>query len=359
MTTKYLTLILTPLFAMIALGQIDTSQPPPAPTPTFELPGSVETKKFIPGELMSGTLHKVAAQADNDGLVNSYTLYAEGTQFNVDTSLALVARIREIYAIDALRKMDKGKQAVDGAVAAGTGTVKGVVGLVTNPFGTVKNVPKGASRFFGRIGEGMKGGKSESEKAGMLDGVAGVTTAKVALAAKLGVNPYSQNQELQKELTKNARAAATGGLLVKGGMSVVSGPAGAALSGLGANQTLQNTLVTSTPEDLRILNRKKLLGLGVSREQADELLNHPWCSPWQETLLTDALASIGVDPNVFLVQACKALEEEDATYFQRLAQVLAAYKSAESAVAIHPSRKWDRLRDGITTDRLWLPRILV
>ena len=325
MITKHL-LLLTPLFATIALGQgVDTSQPAQPAETSFETPGAVDTKKFIPAELMSGTLHKVGARADNDGLVNSYTLYAEGTQFTIDTSLALVARIREIYAIDALRKMDKGKQAVDGAVAAGTGTVKGVVGLVTNPFGTVKNVPKGASRFFGRIGEGMKGGKSESEKAGMLDGVAGVTTAKVALAAKLGVNPYSQNQELQKELTKNARAAATGGLLVKGGMSVVSGPAGAALSGLGANQTLQNTLVTSTPEDLRILNRKKLLGLGVSREQADELLNHPWYSPWQETLLTDALASIGVDPNVFLVQACKALEEEDATYFQRLAQVLAAY----------------------------------
>jgi len=178
----------------------------------------------------------------------------------------------------------------------------------------------------------MKGGKSEGEKSGMLQGITGVTDAKVALAAKLGVSPYSLNQELQKELTKNARAAAAGGLLVKGATSVVSGPASTVLSVVGVNQTLQDTLINSTPEDLRILNRKKLLELGVDREQADELLKHPWYSPWQETILTDALATVGIDPNAFLVQACKALEEEDAIYFQRLAQVLAAYKARKAPI---------------------------
>jgi hypothetical protein len=329
MTTKHIVIFIL-LFATVALGQVDTSIPGPASTTTFESPGTVEAKKFIPAELMSGSLHKVGTQADNDGLVNSYTLFAEGTQFDVDTSLALVTRIREVYAIDALRKMKKGREIVGGAAAAGGQTVKSAVGIVTNPFGTIKSVPKGASRFFGRIGEGMKGGKSEGEKSGILQGVTGVADAKVALAAKLGVSPYSQNQELQKELTKNARAAAAGGLLVKGATSVVSGPASSILTVVGVNQTLQDTLINSTPEDLRILNRKKLFELGVNREQADEFLKHPWYSPWQETILTDALASVGVDANAFLVQACKALEEEDAIYFQRLAQVLAAYKTKKA-----------------------------
>lgn len=325
MTTKHI-LVLIPLLATTALAQVDTSKLAPPPATTFESPGTVEAKKFIPAELMSGSLHKVGARADNDGLVNSYTLFAEGTEFAVPTSLALATRIREVYAIDALRKMKAGKEVVGGAAAAGEGTVKSAVGIVTNPFGTIKSVPKGASRFFGRIGEGMKGGKSEGEKSGMLQGVTGVTDAKVALAAKLGVSPYSLNQELQKELTKNARAAAAGGLLVKGATSVVAGPAGSILTVVGVNETLQNTLVTSNPEDLRIMNRKKLFELGVNREQADEFLMHPWYSPWQETILTDALASVGVEPNAFLAQACKALTEEDATYFQRLAQILAAYK---------------------------------
>jgi hypothetical protein len=157
----------------------------------------------------------------------------------------------------------------------------------------------------------MKGGKGEGEGS-MLQGVTGVQDARVALAAKLGVSPYSQNQELQKELTKNARAAAAGGLLVKGATSVVSGPAGAVLTLVGVNETLQDTLLNSTPEDLRILNRKKLFALGVDREQADEFLKHPWYSPWQETILVDALASVGVDPNAFLAQVLAAYKTKKA-----------------------------------------------
>jgi hypothetical protein len=328
MTIKHL-LCLTPLFATIALGQIDTSKPSPGSETTFESPGTVEAKNFIPANLMTGSLHKVGARADNDGLVNTYTLFAEGTEFDVPTSLALITRIREVYAIDALRKMKAGKEIVGGAKAAGEQTVKSAGGIVKNPFGTIKSVPKGASRFFGRIGEGMKGGKGEGEGS-TLQGITGVQDARVALAAKLGVSPYSQNQELQRELTKNARAGAAGGLLVKGATSVVSGPASTVLSAVGINETLQDTLTNSTPEDLRILNRKKLFELGVSREQTDEFLKHPWYSPWQETILTDALASVGVDANAFLIQACKALEEEDAVYFQRLAQVLAAYKTKKA-----------------------------
>lgn len=329
MTTKHI-LVLIPLCATIALGQIDTSKPPPAAAATFESAGTVETKKFIPAELMTGSLHKVGARAENDNLVNTYTLFAEGTEFEVATGLALATRIREVYAIDALRKMKAGKEVVGGAAAAGTQTVKSAAGIVTHPFGTIKSVPKGASRFFGRIGEGMKGGKSEGEKSGMLQGITGVTDAKVMLAAKLGVNPYSLNQELQKELTKNARAAAAGGLLVKGATSVVAGPAGSILTVVGVNQTLQDAIINSSPEDLRIMNRKKLFELGVDREQADEFLMHPWYSPWQEAILADAIASVGVNPNAFLAQACKALTEEDATYFQRLAQVLAAYKAKKA-----------------------------
>ena len=47
--------------------------------------------------------------------------------------------------------------------AAGKQKVDSVVGLVKDPVGTIKRVPQGASRFFGRIGEGMKGGGSEGE----------------------------------------------------------------------------------------------------------------------------------------------------------------------------------------------------
>ena len=85
--------------------------------------------------------------------------------------------------------------------------------------------------------------------------------------------------------------------------------------------------MNSTPNDLRILNRKQLFALGVTRENADQILMHPWYSPWTGTIMIDALSTCGVDPTAFLGQASNALTEQDATYFQRLAQVLAAYST--------------------------------
>jgi hypothetical protein len=328
MTTKHI-LVFIPLFATIALGQVDTSKPPGPGAKPLEVAGPVETKKFIPAELMTGKLHKVGAQAYNDTLANMYKLYAEQTEFDVLTGIMLRVRIHEVYAIDKLRGMKKGKEFAQSVANTGKQKVEGVVGIVTNPIGTIKNVPRGASRFFGRIGESMKGGNSE-EEGSALQGITGVQKAKVALAAKLGVDPYSTNQELQKELTANARAMAGGGLIVSAATSVVGGPAGAVITGLDVNQTLQQTLVNSTPSDLHIMNRKKLFDLGVSRENADALLMHPLYSPWAETITVDALASVGVDPTAFLAQAVTALSEEDALYFQRLAQIMANYQTVKA-----------------------------
>jgi len=317
MITKPISIALS-LLATTVLAQTDSS-PSPAPLATaFESPGPVEAKMFLPQEL----LHSVAPQAENDGLVNTYFL-SSGVE--VTTGIALRIRIREIYAIDKLRGMSKTEEFGKALSKAAKGKVESVAGIVKDPIGTVKRVPQGASRFFGRIGEGLKGGGSKTES-NAVQGLTGVDKAKVALAAKLGVSPYSTNQELQEQLTNTARAMAGGGLVVNAALM----PLGAVNTVLNMNQTLQQTLVNSTPDDLRIMNRKKLFALGVTRENADEFLMHPWYSPWHEAIITDALASIGVDPTQFLAKACQALTEQDANYFQSLAQILARYHKTKT-----------------------------
>jgi len=330
MKNKHIIAVLT-FLTTTALAQVDNSTSPvPAPAAKpFETAGLVDTKKFIPAEAMKGKLHSVDPKAYNDTMGNNYKLYAEGSEFDVLTTLMLRVRIREVYAINTLTQMKKGKEFANAMAKAGEQKVQGVVGIVTNPIGTIKGVPMGASRFFGRIGESLKGGRSD-EEGSALQNLSGVQKAKVALAVKLGVSPYSTNQELQKELTANARAMAAGGLVVSAATAAVGGPAGEVITLLNVNQTLQQTLVNSTPSDLRIINRKKLFDLGVTRENADALLMHPWYSPWVETITVDALSSIGVDPTAFLSQAITALSEDDAMYFERLAQVLAAYQMTKA-----------------------------
>jgi hypothetical protein len=284
---------------------------------------------FISTDLMTGPLHSIADFAENDGMNNTYFLYSGNDAWAVTTGIALRTRIREIYAINKLREMSKTDEFAKAMANAGKQKIEGVVGIVTNPLGTIQNIPRGASRFFGRIGEGLKGGRTQGE-GNALQNVVGVSKAKVALAVKLGVSPYSYNQELQTQLAENARAMALGGLVVSAATAAVGGPAGDALTGLNVNQTLQQTLVNSTPDDLRIINRKKLFALNVTRENADAILMHPWYSPWTETIMIDALSTIGVDPTAFLADACNALTEEDAIYFERLAQVLARYHAKKA-----------------------------
>lgn len=328
MLTKPIVLALS-LFATAALAQTGTTPSPASPATALEAPAPVETKLFLPESLMKGRLHRVEPQAENDGLLNIYFLSSGDRTFEVTTGIALRARIREIYAINTLRGMSKTEEFGKALANAGKKKLQSAGGIIKDPVGAIKRVPKGASRFFGRIGESMKGGSSESE-GNAVQNITGVDKAKVALAAKLGVSPYSTNEELQEQLTNTARAMAGGGFIVNAATAAVGGGVGNVLSVLNLNQNLQQTLATATASDLRIINRKKLFELGVTRENADEFLMHPWYSPWHETIITDALATIGLDPTAFLERAVRALTEQDADYFQRLAQVLARYHKAKT-----------------------------
>jgi hypothetical protein len=328
MLTKYLFLVLN-LGAATAFAQVNPSPSPPPPDATFESEGRVEAKMFLSPEVMKGPLHSVAEQAENDGLLNTYFLYSGDRSFEITTFVALQTRIRELYAIDKLRATSKTEEFGKAMAAAGKQKVENVKGIVKDPVGTIKRVPQGASRFFGRIGDSIKniGGESEGNK---VQGITGVEKAKISLAAKLGVSPYSTNQELQEQLTNTARAMAGGGLILNLATGAIGGPAGGALTVVNVNETLQNALYNSTPEELHALNRKKLVALGVSKKITNEFLAHPWYSPWHETIVVDALATIGVDPSRFLEEANRALTEQDANYFQRLAQILARYHKAKA-----------------------------
>src|SRR5216117_2338898 len=160
MKSQYI-LIAFPFLSIAALAQTDTSTSP-APQ-AFEIPGRVPTKMFIAADLMSGPLDSVGDFAENDGMNNTYFLYSGNDASAVTTGIGLRTRIREIYAIDKLREMSKTDEFTKAMANAGRQKVEGVVGIVTNPLGTMQNIPLGASRFFGRIGEGLKGGRTEGE----------------------------------------------------------------------------------------------------------------------------------------------------------------------------------------------------
>ena len=144
-------------FAFLSIAALAQTETATSPAPqAFESPGRVETKMFVPADLMTGPLHPVGDFADNDGMNNTYFLYSGDDAWAVTTGIALRTRIREIYAIDKLREMSKTEEFTKAIANAGQQKIEGVVGIVTNPVGSVENIPLGASRFFGRIGDRLK-----------------------------------------------------------------------------------------------------------------------------------------------------------------------------------------------------------
>jgi len=329
MLAKYIILVAVSVLATTALAQTKPTSSPASPESSYEVEGPVNADMFLSQDMLKGRLHSVGEDAENDGLVNTYYLSSGGQEYPIATFAALHTRIRELYAIDKLRATSKTEEFGKAMAAAGKQKVENVKGIVKDPVGTIKRVPQGASRFFGKIGDSIKNIGSDSE-GNKVQGITGVEKAKIKLAAKLGVSPYSTNQELQEQLTNTARAMAGGGFILNLTTGAIGGPVGGALAVVNVNETLQNALVNSSPEELHALNRKKLIALGASKGITDEFLKHPWYSPWHETIITDALAGIGVDPSRFLEMANRALTEQDANYFQGLAQVLARYHKTKA-----------------------------
>src|SRR3954470_8617050 len=138
MKSKYVFIALT-FHTITALAQTDTDISPQPKN--FESSGRVPTKMFVPANLMSGPLHSVGDFAENDGMNNTYFLYSGNDAWTVTTGIALRTRIREIYAIAKLRETSKTDEFAQAMRNAGKQKVESVVGIVSNPLGTIQNIP--------------------------------------------------------------------------------------------------------------------------------------------------------------------------------------------------------------------------
>jgi hypothetical protein len=294
--------------------------------PDFELSGPVQAASYFPQPLMSGPSYDVQSLAYADGLQISYHLQTSDDIETIIGTQSLAARIREINAIFQLRQMNKSEEFTKALRKAGEEKLDSVVGLVKDPVNTVKRIPQGASRFFGRISNAVQNaGQNQGDNGAKLQSILGVTRKKAELAIRLGVSPYTTDPILQNELQLAARAMAGGALVVNLAGTAIDGGAGAALQVIGINQTLQRALVESTPEELQAQNRTELASLNVPTEDINALLNNPWFSPWQETFLTHSLKDIRINPSFLVNQAAQSQTEHDARYFAQLALLYKKY----------------------------------
>jgi hypothetical protein len=295
----------------------------------YETPGPANAEEFLPKSAFAGKKLFIQKTARNNGLQNIYRISAGAEEYEITGSEAALQFFQELRAINQLREISTTKAVTRGLSESAKATYQTGRQIVRDPIEAVKKVPQGASRFFGKVqgffSQDEEDTGQKTSAGDTIKGFLGIDEQKRKLAARLGVDVYSRNEALQKELDRVASAMAGGGLAFNIGTMPIGGAVGIGLTAIGIEQTVDSLINESSPDDLRKWNEQNLTKLGAKADVITQFLNHPWYSPRQETIITAALKKAKVDPNLFLETANKALTEEDGRFFENVAQLLAAY----------------------------------
>ncbi len=322
------------ILLILSLAAAQAENPAPTAPTDYELPGPVETAALLPAKMIDSPAGRVAPQAMADGWHVTYTLEdADGTESLTGTQF-LANRLREIRAITTLREMNKSEEFGKALLASGGEKIRSVASAVKDPVNTLQKLPKGASKFFGRLGttaknvaEGKVGATDAAEAA------LGVQRKRAELCLKLGVSPFTRDPVLRAELDTASRAMAAGATLVNFTGLIVGGGVGTALTVVNANQAFQRALVESTPAELAERNREILRKLGAEPEEVSAFLDNPAFNPWQKSAVTASLAAIGLPPGPVLARAAEATGDEDAVYFVQMARILEKHHTGTQRLA--------------------------
>jgi hypothetical protein len=296
----------------------------------LEQPPTLSAATILKPEFAAGPGFTVRDPVPTYGGRNGYMIDSDFGVFEADGNVMLTRRVREIAAIAKLREVsrtDEYKQALGAAVASPLLVAKG---LVENPVSTVTGVPKGLWKFMNRAGQGIKERADGRERSEYEDSNAaqliGFSKAKRDVALKLGVDPYSSNPALQKELNGVSWAAYAGKMTFTLATAPVSGGAGLALTATGVTSTFDSAIRDQSPTDLRLANLKRLLAMDCPRSDADAFLNNNAFSPSVQTALVMHLDSMqGVANRVSFIRLAgtQAEGEGDAIFFSQTSAILA------------------------------------
>lgn len=307
-----------------------TSLPALDPTDTdpalgYERPPVLHASEVLPPELREGPDHRVEDRVTTDGFHHVFRVESRFGAFEAVGDDLLRVRLKEIAALAVLAERGATAEFAEAVARALASPVVATWNLVRHPVDSIVGVPKGAWRAVRRAAALAEGERSELED-GALTAFIGFESVKRELAHRLGVDPYSSNRVLQRELNRFAWAAYAGGLPARF-VPFQRRPERAAAGPASGRERLETLLLHYPPEDLRRLNRIELAVMGVPEDLADTFLGHPWYSPRHETLLVASLAGLDLttDRSAFLALAVDATSESDALYYQRSGELLQAY----------------------------------
>jgi hypothetical protein len=299
----------------------------------FEYPGVRQASQILPKNMLAGPHFKVREKVVTYGYLDHWTVDSDFGVFEVTGDGALKALVKEIHAIAALRKISGSDAFVRSLKESAMAPVDLAKGLIHHPVDTVSGIPKGVFQIFGNIGKAitMKHDPSEDSQIKQL---LFVSSWKRDFAHDYGVDVYSSNKVLQKELNRVGWYAAIAGLSVSAVGAAASATAILVLKDMRLANQLGKALKEEPPGRLRIINEKKLAAMGVPKALSKKYLDNPYFTPRHDTIIVGSLHDMkgARGQGAFLKYLMSAKDEVAANFFQNMAETMRGYHEHVSPI---------------------------
>lgn len=158
-----------------------------------------------------------------------------------------------------------------------------------------------------------------------------VSSWKRDFAWKNGIDVYSSNAVLQKELNRVGWAAALTSLSISAA-TMAGGTAVSVMSNMRLADSVGKALKEEPPARLRLINMEKLKQMGVSDALAERYLDHLAFTPRHDTVIVESLTQMETTHGrpAFMQHVLAAKDEVGANFFQQMAETMLGYHNTIS-----------------------------
>ena len=297
-----------------------------------EIPTNAKASEILPADRISGPYHRIKDAVVSHGYMYRYTVVSDFDVFEATGNGALRKLLREIPAIATLRKVSETEAFAKSLGKAALKPLKLGEGLITDPVDTVTGIPKGVGQLFSNAYTSATGKRNPAEDS-QVEQLLAFSSYKRQYAYQLGVDVYSSNPVLQKELNRVAWASVAASLSFSAAMMPL-GVAGTVVSYSRLGQQINEIVKEEPPARLRQRNEKGLLEMGISKDAIKKFLDHPNFTPRQDTVIVTSLSALkgakGREDFVRFILA--ANDEESANFVMNIAETMKGYHETVSPI---------------------------
>ena len=285
-----------------------------------ELP-ELKASEILKPELLKAPHYMVREPVPTASGMNQFTIDSDFGVFEADGNEMLLQRLKEIDAIARLRDVSRTDEFKKSLVAAAKSPLNSAKNIARDPAQAISNVPKGIMKFLGRAKQTVenvgKGGSEDGGEGNRMKDAIGYSDKKRKIALQMGIDPYSTNTVLQKELDDVAWASWAGGFTFSVATFPISGPIGAVLTVTNLNSTVEQLLREKSPSELEQINRAAFRAMGTSASDIERILHGGAFTPTQSTTFAvnlKALKGVANRGAFVKVAAQKSTTEADALF---------------------------------------------